>query len=136
MKPVDPGARMRAVQAAGAAAALLTLPARAHAAEADDPPSPLRAALRAPVAGQMRAAGHSAERERLIRAATRLARRAGRERPARAGLCGDATATLRERVAGLRREARVPIPPQLEAIAACESGGDPVAGLRPLTRRA
>src|SRR5215207_7741418 len=46
----DRGARLRAVQAAGAAAALLALPAAVRAAEADDPPAPLRTALRAPLA--------------------------------------------------------------------------------------
>ena len=138
----DRGARLRAVQAAGAAAALLALPPAAHAAEADDPPSPIRAALRAPVAGhltvagQMRAARRSDEQERLMRVAHRLERRAARvrrERPDHARLRDDAPAVLRERVARLRRELRVArqervaVPPQLEAIAACESGGDPGA---------
>ena len=81
MTTADRGARLRAVQAAGAAAALLALPAAGKAAEADDPPSPLRAALRAPVAGhltvagQMRAARRDAEQQRLTRVATRLERR-------------------------------------------------------------
>jgi hypothetical protein len=48
-------------------------------------------------------------------------------------LHGEAPAVLRDRIAGLRRELRdarrerVAVPPQLEAIAACESGGDPNA---------
>ncbi len=143
---VDPGARVRAVGAASAAAALLTLPAGSQAAEDVDPPSPLRAALRAPVAGhltvagQMRAARRSAEQERLIRVATRLERRVAgvqRAQPERPRLRGETPAALRDRVAQLRddlRDARreramerVAVPPQLEAIAACESGGDPAA---------
>jgi hypothetical protein len=147
MTTADRGARVRAVQAAGAAAALLALPAAAEAApEADDPPSPLRSALRAPVAGhltvesQMRAARRDVQQERLARVAGRLERRVARvrgERPDRPTLRGDSPAALRERIAGLkldlrdaRRERameRVAIPPQLEAIAACESGGDPGA---------
>ena len=62
----------------------------------------------------------------------RIARERG-ERPDRPRLAGDAPAELRDRVAGLRNELRearyepVAIPPQLESIAACESGGDPTA---------
>jgi hypothetical protein len=146
MTTADRGARLRAVQAAGAAAALLALPAAGKAAEADDPPSPLRAALRAPVAGhltvagQMRAARRDAEQRRLTRVATRLERRvahAQRVKLDRPPLRGDSPAALRERIARLRGELsdarrvrameRVAIPPQLAAIAACESGGDPGA---------
>lgn len=145
----DRSARLRAVQAAGAAAAVLALPAAVHAAEADDPPSPLRAALRAPiaghvtVAGQMRAARRDEALQRLSRVATRLERRVARvkhvrrDRPpvlpdevGRVRRGGDSPAALRARIAHLRRELRdahVAIPPQLEAIAACESGGDPGA---------
>ena len=96
MKTTDRGARLRAVQAAGAAAALLAAPAGA------DPPSPDEAALRAPiaghptVAGQMRAAGRAYEQRRLRRVADELAR-------------------------------RVRVPAALDAIAACESGGNPRA---------
>jgi hypothetical protein len=147
MTTVDRGARVRAVQAAGAAAALLALPAAAQAApEADDPPSPLRSALRAPVAGhltvesQMRAARRDVQQERLARVAGRLERRVARvrgERPDRSPSRADSPAALRERIAGLQLELRdarreramerVAIPLQLEAIAACESGGDPGA---------
>jgi hypothetical protein len=146
MTTADRGARLRAVQAAGAAAALFALPAAGKAAEADDPPSPLRAALRAPVAGhltvagQMRAARRDAEQRRLTRVATRLERRvahAQRVKLDRPPLRGDSPAALRERIARLRGELsdarreraleRVAIPPQLAAIAACESGGDPSA---------
>ena len=156
MTPADRGARLRAVQAAGAAAALLALPAAGHAAEADDPLPPRHTALRAPiaghltVAGQMRAARRDAEQRRLVRVATRLERRVAhvaRVNPdsGRARLRGDShsPAALRERITRLRGELtdarrtrptssgstgeRVAIPPQLEAIAACESGGDPGA---------
>jgi len=139
----DRGARLRAVQAAGAAAALLALPAAVRAAEADDPPAPLRTALRAPlaghltVAGQMRAARRDAEQQRLSRVATGLERRVARVRrvqPTRPRLRADSPAELHARIVRLRRELRdarslkrVAIPPQLEAIAACESGGDPGA---------
>jgi hypothetical protein len=139
-----PGARLRAL---GAAAALLAVPASAHAA--DDPPSPRHTALRAPIAGhvtlagQMRAHQRSERQDRLIRVATRLSRRVARVRDARpprgyrATLRGEAPAQLRDEVARQRRGLRaarraraferVPIPPALEAIAACESGGDPRA---------
>ena len=112
-------------------------------------PSPLQTALRAPVAGhvtvagQMRAHQHAERRHRLIRTATRLSRRAARardERPPhgyRATLRGEAPAALRDEIARQRRKLRsarreramerVAIPPQLEAIAACESGGNPRA---------
>jgi len=144
MTTADRGARLRAVQAAGAAAALLALPAAVYAAEADDPPSPQRAALRAPiaghltVAGQMRAARRDAEQRRLVRVATRLERRVAHVDRAKADpvrLRGDSPAALRERIERLRGELtdarrqrameRVAVPPQLEAIAACESGGVP-----------
>ena len=106
----DHGARRRAVHFATAAAALLAAPAAAQAAaEATDPPSPQRTALRAPVAGhvtvagQMRAAGRSAQRDRRARAAQRRRQRAARRE---------------------RAFRRTPVPSQLGAIAACESGGD------------
>jgi hypothetical protein len=133
-----------AVPAAGAAMALLaTVPPALAGREADDPPSPERLALRAPVAGhvtvasQMRAARRDAQERRLRGRVTRLARRVARvrgERPERPRLGGESPAALRGRVRGLRRELssaraidRVAIPPQLAAIAACESGGDPTA---------
>jgi Transglycosylase-like domain len=129
-----------AVPAAGAAAALLAIAAAAHAApDADDPQSPLRTELRAPIAGhvtvaaQMRAARRDVQERRLRRRVTRLERRVARvrgERPDRPRLRGDSPAALRGRVASLQRELtyeRVAIPPQLAAIAACESGGDPAA---------
>lgn len=91
-----------AAPAAGAAMALLAAtPAALAVRAADDPPSPERLALSAPVAGhatvasQMRRAGRDAQERRQRR---------------------------RE-----RRVARVRVPPQLAAIAACESGGDPGA---------
>jgi hypothetical protein len=171
MTTTDRGARLRAIQAAGAAAAaLLAVPgapaqaAAGNVAEGETifPPSPRQTALRAPiaghvtVAGQMQAARRSDEQRRLIRVADRLAGRVARareERPARgerARLRGEAPAVLRDRIASLRGELRdarreramergktvsparrdapsATIPPQLEAIAACESGGDPNA---------
>jgi hypothetical protein len=129
-----------AVPAAGAAAALLAISPAAHGApEADDPQSPLRTKLRAPIAGHvtvaahMRSARRDAQQRRLRHSVTRLERRVARvrgERPDRPRLRGDSPAALRDRVTGLRRELafeRVAIPPQLAAIAACESGGDPGA---------
>ena len=147
MSTADRGARVRAVPAAGAATALLALtPAALAAREADDPPSPVRAELSAPVAGhltvasQMRAVRRDAQERRLRRTVTRLERRVARvrgEQPSRPRLRGERPADLRGRVVAVRRELsaarrerafeRVAIPPQLEAIAACESGGDPGA---------
>jgi hypothetical protein len=98
----------------------------------------------------MRAARRDAEQRRLTRVATRLQRRVAhveRVKPDTPRLRGDSPAALRERIARLRGELadarrtrptssgstgvrameRVAIPPQLEAIAACESGGDPGA---------
>jgi Transglycosylase-like domain len=138
---------VRAVPLAGAATALLALsPVALAAREADDPPSPARAELSAPVAGhltvasQMRAVHRAAQERRLRRTVTRLERRVARvrgEQPTRPRLRGERPADLRDRVAEVRRELsaarreraleRVAVPPQLEAIAACESGGDPGA---------
>jgi hypothetical protein len=134
MTTTDRGARLRAVRIAGAAAAAVALPATsAHAA---DPPSPRATALRAPiaghltVAGQMRAAARAYEQRRLMRVADELGKRA-EVRVSRARLRGDSPAALRGRVARLRRELRArrstPVPAVLQAIAACESGGDPRA---------
>jgi hypothetical protein len=139
----------RALVRAVPAAALLALPVPAAdaARRADDPPSPGRTTLRAPVAGhltvagQMHAARRAARQRRLIRVARRvrgrvLRVRGDRARPA-APLTGESPAALRARIDGLRadlrsarrlrRMRRVAVPPQLEAIAACESGGDPGA---------
>ncbi len=174
MTTTERGARVRAVQAAAGAAALLTLPAGVAAGnvaegerdegasrlagEIHSPPSPRQTALRAPiaghvtVAGQMRAARRADEQQRLVRVATRLRARvahARRERPDRASLRGEAPAALRVRVTRLRRELRAArrartvsparrdapssrspsatVHPALQAIAACESGGDPGA---------
>jgi hypothetical protein len=127
------------------ASALLATPtAAALAAEADDPPSPTKAALRAPVGGhltvasQMRAEARENRQEDLIRRVTKLAGRVAGARgerfelaAQRAELRGQAPDELRERLGELRgdlREARAPAAsPVLEAIAACESGGDPTA---------
>ena len=150
MTPKHPGARLRAVPSAAATAALLAIPATTHgAAPATDPPSPLQTALRAPiaghltVAGQMRAARRAAVETRLTRSAVRLSHRVARVRDERAPrnlrarLRGERPAALRGEVERARRALRsarrerayerVAIPPQLEAIAACESGGDPAA---------
>ena len=134
------------------ASALVAVPA-ALAAAADDPPSPRQAALRAPmgghltVASQMRAEARENAQHDLIRRAMNRARQIAHvrderfaPRAARAQLRGQAPAQLRARLRGLRRElrearrerkqarreARAPAAsPVLEAIAACESGGDP-----------
>ena len=97
------------LRAVPVAAALLVAPLPAAA---DAPAPPLRAPLggHATVAAQMR----SAARELRLRvAAERAAARARRT----------ADATLRR----LRTFARVPVPGALDAIADCESGGDPDA---------
>jgi Transglycosylase-like domain len=134
MTTTDRGARLRAVKLAGAAAAALALPSTQ--ASAADPPSPRATALRAPiaghltVAGQMRAAARAYEQRRLMRVADELGKRA-HVRVSRPRLRGDSPATLRARIARLRRELRaqrtVEVPAPLQAIAACESGGDPRA---------
>ena len=150
MTTTERGARLRAVQAAGAAVALLSVPAAAaHGADVTDPPSPRQTALRAPVAGhitvagQMRAAGRADEQRRLTRVADGLAGRVARvrgeqpPRDERARLRGEAPTVLRDRIATLRRELRdarrertmerAAVPAELQSIAACESGGDPGA---------
>jgi hypothetical protein len=127
-----------ALFAAAAAAAL--------AAEADDPPSPTRAALRAPVGGhqtvaaQMRAQARANRQEDLMQRAVELARRAADARGERFGaraqrarLGGQAPEELQERLGELRRDLRdaraAAASPVLEAIAACESGGDPTTDI-------
>jgi Transglycosylase-like domain len=84
------------------AGALLALPTAALAAEADDPPSPARAALHANVGGHLTVKSQ-------MRAWARDERRQDRRRAARRA----------------RRQAEAAVSPALEAIAACESGGDP-----------
>jgi opacity protein-like surface antigen len=123
------------------AGTLLAVPA-ALAAEADDPPSPAQAALRASVGGhltvksQMRAEARQNRQQDLIRRAVSLSRRLADARGERfdAGatrfrLRGQAPGELLARLRDLRRDlrdARAPsASPVLEAIAACESGGDP-----------
>jgi hypothetical protein len=137
-----------------ALAATTLAPAAAWAA---DPPSPTEAELRAPLAGHLTAAGHMrAERranvqDNLTTRAVRLARKAAELRDERFSgpvvrerLAEEAPAELREEIdekLAKIREAReaaragaavAPAPaggasPALEAIAACESGGDPSA---------
>jgi hypothetical protein len=147
--------RRKTTTALALASTLLAVPV-ALAAEADDPPSPTRAALHAPVGGhltvasQMRAEARQNLQQALIRRAMKLARRVADVRDERfapraelARLRHQAPTQLRARVRELRearrelREARLEArrerreaqasqaSPVLEAIAACESGGDP-----------
>ena len=144
--------RRKTTTALALASTMLAVPV-ALAAEADDPPSPTRAALRAPVGGhltvasQMRAEARENLQQDLIRRAMKVARRVAgvrdedfARRAELARLRGQAPEQLRERVRELgrelrearreerreRREAQAPqASPVLEAIAACESGGDP-----------
>ena len=147
--------RRKTTTALALASTLLAVPV-ALAAEADDPPSPTRAALRAPVGGhltvasQMRAEARENLQQDLIRramkrrpprcatCATSGSRRApswrgcAARRPrsfARAcASCGASSARRGASWSGARRGARHRLPqasPVLEAIAACESGGDP-----------
>jgi hypothetical protein len=155
----DSDMRRKTTTALALASTLLAVPV-ALAAEADDPPSPTRAALHAPVGGhltvasQMRAEARQNLQQALIRRAMRLARRVADVRDERfaprvelARLRDQAPTQLRARVRELwrelrearrelreaRREARrerleaqaPQASPVLEAIAACESGGDP-----------
>jgi Transglycosylase-like domain len=136
------------------ASALVAVPA-ALAAAADDPPSPRQAALRAAVGGhltvasQMRAQARENAQQDLIRRIMKRARQVAHvrdnrfaPRAARTQLHGQDPAQLRSRLRGVRRElraarrerkqarreARTPaVSPVLEAIAACESGGNPRA---------
>jgi hypothetical protein len=117
---------MRSKTTAALALAGVTIAAPAAAA---DPmaPAPLRADLAGhpTVAAQMRAERRENVREDLITRATRLAddRRAERRR-----LRGRSARAVRARIRELRRpdEPAVPaVPAHLQAIAACESGGDP-----------
>ena len=131
----------------------LAIPTVALAAD-DTPPAPSGAALHAPVAGhltvaaQMRAVRVARQRRQLSAEATRLARRVadtGNDAFHRARfetrLRGDGPRALRTRVKRLRRDLErarhaararrtpgsgtVSTPGYLEAIAACESGGNP-----------
>jgi hypothetical protein len=143
--------RVRTTTATAMAGTALALPpASLPAGGAAEPPSPRATALRAPIAGhltlraQMRAARAHRLRVRLSATATRLARRVAAERDDkfrpgrfRARLRGDGPARLRTRVKHLRGKLRaarsapapsrpaVSTPGYLEAIAACESGGNP-----------
>ena len=129
---------MTALALAGTA---LALPAVA-VAESNDPPSPTDLAPAAPFAGHLSIGDHmQAERraglqERLIRLAGRTARVKGVQFSRRAEqrrLRGESPAELRAEIREHQRElrrARRAAPaaaPHLEAIAACESGGDPTA---------
>jgi hypothetical protein len=137
--------RPKTTTAVALATTLLALPATAlAAAKADDPPSPLRAALRAPVGGhltveaQMRAEARENRRQDLISRAAALDRRVDEARGAepdatveRRRLAGRPPDQLEDRLRELRRalrEAREPAftaSPTMQAIAECESGGDP-----------
>jgi hypothetical protein len=136
--------RPKTTTAVALAGMLLAAPAAALAAQADDPPSPLRAALRAPVGGhltvdaQMRAEARENRQQELIGRAAALNRRideARGEKPdataERRRLAGQAPDALEERLGELRddlRDARAPTAsPTMQAIAECESGGDPTA---------
>jgi hypothetical protein len=132
----------------------MALPAGVALAETtDDPPSPARSALAAPFAGhltmnaQMRAERRELLVERLtpriIRTERKTARVKGVEFSRRAHerrLRGESPRALRDELAKSRRELRrakrataaaapaganTTAAPHLEAIAACESGGDP-----------
>jgi hypothetical protein len=116
------------------ASTLLAVPAAALAAEADDPPAPDRAALRAPIAGhltvgaQMRAAHRSDLQDELIARDVRLAKRVGgiSLKAERRRLRGQAPDEIRDRIRALQRQLSAPAAsPVMEAIAACESGGNP-----------
>lgn len=124
------------ILAVGAAALATATPAEAQQSD-----------FQAPIAGhltvksQMREAHTDLAQQRLMRKAWRLARKLARERdqgfsPAnyRRRVSDDPPATLAKRVrtlrASIKREQRRPEPvaqasPILEAIAACESGGNP-----------
>lgn len=146
---------MHAKTAVAVAGSVLALPGVAAAADLSDPATPLREAVRAPLAGHltvgahMRAAKREADTDRLSKAHLRLARRAARlsgdelPRGYRTRLRGSTPAELRERnerlrarIRELRRERRESgttapggggstASATLQAIAACESGGNP-----------
>jgi hypothetical protein len=130
----------------------LALPAGVALAETtDDPPSPTDSSLAAPFAGhmtmnaQMRAERREQLVERLTPRIIRTERETARmksvefsERAAKRRIGGDSPKELRAELKKSRRELRraksaaalaanTTATPQLEAIAACESGGDPSA---------
>jgi hypothetical protein len=115
------------------AGALIAVPATANAQ--DDDPTRTDAALRAPlgdhvtVAGQMRTERHANVRDDLTARAELLARKLDRSpRAERARLRGRAPDEVRRRIRSLERQREAPpVSPVLEAIAACESGGNPAA---------
>jgi hypothetical protein len=126
--------RTKTTTALALAGTLLAAPAAAlAAAEANDPPSPDRTALHAPVAGhltvaeQMRAERYANLQDDLTARALRLVRRLDRSPDAeRARLRGEAPEEIRARIRSLKRLLSAPTAsPTLEAIAACESGGNP-----------
>jgi Transglycosylase-like domain len=133
--------RPKTTTALALAGSLLAVPV-ALAAEADDPPSPAQAALHASVGGhltvksQMRTEARRNRQQDLIRRALRLSRRIADARGERfdpdaegARLIGRAPEELHAHLRELRRDLRdaeaPAASPALEAIAACESGGDP-----------
>jgi hypothetical protein len=129
--------RTKTTTALALASTLLAAPAAAlAAAEANDPPSPSDAALRAPVGGhltvtdQMRAERYANAQDDLTARALRIVRRLDRSPDAeRVRLRGQTPHAIRVRIRQLeRQERRANAPtasPVLEAIAACESGGNP-----------
>jgi Transglycosylase-like domain len=129
----------------------MALPAGVALAEStDDPPSPAESALAAPLAGHLTVTAQMrAERRellvrrlapRVIRAERTIARIEGVDFSRRAQerrLRGESPSELRSELRNTRRELRraragagtatAAAPPHLQAIAACESGGDPSA---------
>jgi hypothetical protein len=119
-------------------ATALVIPAGAHAAHTENPT--LRPPLggHATVGSQMRAERRELTQARLTRRATHLARRVAHARDHgfsprayRRDVRDESPARLADRVRALRRDlhrASAPsAPPRMEAIAACESGGNPRA---------
>jgi hypothetical protein len=125
--------RSKTTTALALAGTLLAAPAALAAAKADDPPAPAATALRAPLGGHvtmkgaMRAERYANVQDALTDRAVRLARRLDRSpRAERRRLRGQAPDAIRGRIRSLERELDAPTAsPALEAIAACESGGNP-----------
>jgi Transglycosylase-like domain len=120
--------RTRTTTALAVAGALLSVPA----AQAEDP---LRSALGGhdTVAAQMRSEARDIRRDDLARRALELARRVAADNGERFDaeadrrrLDGLSAAELRDRMQELR-DSRFTASPTLQAIAACESGGNPAA---------
>jgi hypothetical protein len=117
------------------ASTLLAVPAAAAEQKAEDPPAPAETALRAPlgghltVRGQMRAERYANLQHDLIARAGTLAQRLDRSGAAeRTRLRGQTPDAIRGRIRTLERRLNTPTAsPVLEAIAACESGGNPAA---------